>query len=275
MGFDPQTDKYPYPEYTDMHYLETVNYDKDTFGRDYPYIDRSRRFRIKRFFVDLLLDLIVFPAARVRLGLRIKGRDKLKKYRALLENGAITCSNHIHFWDYICVMRAVRPVRPYVLSWAPNLTGKDGNLVRAVGGIPIPESGVQATVSFLKTVTDLLDRKGWVHIYAEGSMWEYYRPIRPFKNGIGHIACATETPVFPMAFSYREPGWIRKHIFGQIALLTLNIGDPILPDPDLCGKDRETDLVRRAHGAVCTLAGIKPDENIYPPLFDHTARIDC
>ena len=77
-----------------------------------------------------------------------------------------------------------------------------------------------------------------------------------------------------MAFSYREPGALRKRLFGQTALLTLSIGDPIVPDPDLGGKERETDLVRRAHDAVCTLAGIDPEKNVYPQIFDHTARID-
>jgi hypothetical protein len=30
----------------------------------------------------------------------------------------------------------------------------------------------------------------------------------------------------------------------------------------------------RCHEAVCRLAGIEPGENIYPPLYDQSKRID-
>ena len=77
-----------------------------------------------------------------------------------------------------------------------------------------------------------------------------------------------------MAFSYRRPGWIRRVIFKQIALLDLHIGEPLLPNKDLPYAERKMDLLLRSHRAVCELAGIKPEENIYPPVYDHSRRID-
>ena len=105
-------------------------------------------------------------------------------------------------------------------------------------------------------------------------MWEYYQPIRPFKRGAAMIAVSNDKPVIPLAFSYREPGWIRKHIFRQIATFTLHIGDPLFPDKNLKPKDREKDLTVRANKAVCALAGIDPDKNIYEPVFNDSKRID-
>ena len=274
MSYDPKTDRYPYPEYTDQHYIDAVNYNRELFDKDYPYVDNSKGFRFKQSLVHVLLNVIVFPVARIRLGLRIKGKENIKNNKELLQNGAITCSNHIHYWDYISIMRAVRPEHPYVISWAPNITNKSGKLVRLVGGIPIPENDTAASVVFMKTVKGTLDNKGWIQIYAEGSMWEYYYPIRPFKMGIGYIACLTDKPVLPMAFSYRKPNLIRRKIFRQIALLTLTIGEPIVPDDSLPRKERETALVRNCHDAVCHLAGIDPKENIYPPIYDHSRKID-
>ncbi len=273
--FDPKTKKYPYPEQTDKHYLK-IKMDRGiVFDTKYPYIDRSRSFRFKQAIVRLLLNVIVFPVCKIRLGLKTEGRQNLQKHRDVLNEGVISVSNHVHMWDYIAVMRSIRPYKPYLLSWAANVNDKDGPLVRLVGGIPIPESNMAATKTYLKTVRDLLKNDhGWLHIYSEGSMWEFYAPIRPFKRGASFLACEADKPVLPIAFSYREPGRIRKHIFRQIATLTLHIGEPLFPDKDLPIKEREKDLTIRTHEEVCKMAGIDPKKNIYTPLFDNTKRVD-
>ena len=74
--------------------------------------------------------------------------------------------------------------------------------------------------------------------------------------------------------SVREPGWIRKHIFRQIACFTLRIGEPIFADPSLSKKEQRKDLTIRCHEAVCRLAGIDPKENLYPPVFNESKRVD-
>ena len=273
MGFDPKTSKYPYPEETDRHYILLKKNDGTVFDENYPYVDRSFGFRFKRFWVRFLLAVLVFPVARIRLGLRIRGRKVLKRNRELLRQGALSCSNHVHFWDYIALMLAIRPYRPNVLVWAENVRGENKTLIRLVGGIPIPENSVRATLACMKATKEVLDG-GWLHVYAEGSMWEYYRPIRPFKSGIGYLACRTGKPIVPTAFSYRKPGWIRRKIFRQIACFDLAIGEPLFPNEALAIKERETDLVKRCHEAVCRLANITPEEDLYPPIFDHSKRVD-
>ena len=60
MNYYPNTDKYPYPEDTSGHYLKIKKNNKIIFDKNYPYIDNSKSFRFKRFFVRLLLNLIVF-----------------------------------------------------------------------------------------------------------------------------------------------------------------------------------------------------------------------
>ena len=97
--FDPKPTKYPFPEYTDRHYLVLKKDDGTVFDKNYPYIDRSRSFRFKQFLVRVLLYIIVFPVATVRLGLRIKGRKIIKQNKELLKNGVVSCANHVHLWD--------------------------------------------------------------------------------------------------------------------------------------------------------------------------------
>ena len=171
-------------------------------------------------------------------------------------------------------MKAVRPYRTNVISWAPNINGENGTLIRMVGGIPIPDTDLAATKTYMKAIHNLLEGGGWLQVYAEGSMWEFYAPIRPFKPGTAHIACESGKPVLPLGFSYREPGWIRKHIFHQIACFTLTIGEPIFANPELSKKEQRRDLTLRCHEAVCRLAGIDPKDNLYPPIYADSKRID-
>lgn len=275
MMFDPKTDRFPYPPETDKHYLK-VHMDRGiVFDTEYPYIDRSKGFLFRQGVVRFLLNAFVFWIAAIRMGLKIEGRENIRKYKDVLKNGVVSVANHVHMWDYIAVMTAIRPFRSNLLAWAPNVNGENGTLIRMVGGIPIPEGNTAATKTYLKVMRDLLqNRHGWLHIYAEGSMWEYYRPVRPFKRGAAHIACDSDNPILPLGFSYREPGWIRKHIFRQIATFTLHVGEPLFPNKELNAKEREKDLLIRSHEAVCRLVGIDPEENLYPAVFDNSKRVD-
>ena len=274
MLYDPKPTRYPFPKQTDRHYLVVKKNNGAVFDRNYPYIDRSRGFRFKQFLVRMLLYILAFPVATIRMGLRIRGRKNLKKNKALLKQGVISCCNHVHMWDYIAVMKAIRPFRSNLLAWAKNVRGENAKLIRMVGGIPIPEDDPHATGAFIATIKDLLAGGGWLHVYAEGSMWEYYAPVRPFKSGIGYFAVQCGKPILPLAFSYRKPGWIRRVIFRQTACLTLSVGEPLFADASLSRKAREADLVKRSHEAVCRLAGIDPKENLYPPVFDNSERVD-
>ena len=114
----------------------------------------------------------------------------------------------------------------------------------------------------------------WLHVFAEGSIWcEYYQPIRPFKPGAFYFACKAGVPVLPIAFSYRKPNRLYR-LFGSQALFTLNIGEPLFFRDDLPQNEAVEDMTVRAHREVCRLAGIDPDENLYPPLFRSSRRVD-
>jgi len=274
MPYDPMTDKFPYPMETDHHYLK-VKMDRGlVFDENYPYLDKTKKFKRKKSWLRVLLVSIVFPLTYVRLGLRVKGKQNLKKHKDIIDEGVISISNHVHLWDYLCINCGIRPIKPNVVVWAPNINGETGNLMRLVGGIPIPEHNIKGSMKFLDSVGELLNDGGWLQVYSEGSMWEYYAPIRPFKHGASYFANKFDKPIIPMAFSYRKPSWIRRVIFRQIAVFTLNIGEPLFVNKDLPEEEREKDLTIRSHDEVCRLAGIDPKKNIYPAVFNHSKRID-
>ena len=272
-SFIPQSN-IPYPEQTDGHYLKIKKDDGTVFDKDYPYVDKSKKFRFKQWWVRVLLYLIVFPMSYIRMGLKIRGKKNIRKNKKLLKQGVISISNHVNMWDYIAVMNAIKPFRSYVLVWNKNVSGESGPLVRLVGGIPIPENDFHATEAYLDAVKDLFDNGGWLHIYPEGSMWEYYRLIRPFKKGIAHLARMSHKPILPMAFSYRKASWIRKTLFKQPGVFNLCIGEPIFLDESLPIQDQEIDLLNRCHQAVNALAGLGEEENPYEAIFNNSKRID-
>jgi hypothetical protein len=63
-------------------------------------------------------------------------------------------------------------------------------------------------------------------------------------------------------------------VFKQIALFTLHIGEPIYKDESLPKKEQMDDLTRRSHEAVCKLAGIDPIDNIYPPIYNDSKKVN-
>lgn len=266
--FDPKPNNYKYPEDTSGHYAEVHKDRGIVFDKNYPYVDYSKGFAFKRFWVRFLLRTMVFPWSHVKMGIKIKGKKNLKKNKTLLKLGAVTVCNHVHRWDYICIMKAIHRIHwPYILVWNKNVNGESGPLVRMVGGIPIPLDDKEATVAFSKATRKILNDGGFLHFYAEGSMWEYYRPIRPFKCGAASYAVKCDKPILPMAFSYRKPNWFRRKIMRQIALFTLNIGEPLFADKVLDKREQVEDLTRRTHERVCLLAGFNKGENIYPPIY--------
>lgn len=274
MPYDPQPTQYLLPEKTDQHYLP-LKYQKDiVFDEHYPYVDKSFGHRFLCGFFRFITLIAAFPVMRIRTLLKVEGRENLKKHRDVIKNGIVSVSNHVFIWDFIAVMYGVRPYRPWIPAWDKNMRGENRILIRYSRGIPLPTESHRATAAFAHAIDDLLSKdKQWVHICAEGSMWEYYMPIRPFKKGSFTFAVRNNVPVLPLAFSYRKPKGLQK-LFWKKPLLTLHIGEPVFADPEL-GKVAAVDkLARDVHAKVCRLAGINPEENIYEPVFANSDRID-
>ena len=271
--FHPHSTKYPYTEYTDQHYLVVKKNNGLVFDGDYPYIDNSFKLRTAKFWTRVVLHILVWPIlCFFMMGLKVKGRKNLKYYKDQLKHGAVTISNHVHLWDFIANMKALRPYKPYVLIWDVNVRGENGKMMRAVNGIPIPYDNKEGMRAMNEAVGKHLENDGWLHVYAEGSMWEYYPYIRPFKLGAFSLACRYNKPILPLGFSYRKPSWFRKHILRQDAAITVTVGKPIFKDDTLPEGEQRIDLATRTHEQICELADLEPGENLYPPIFDHNKR---
>ena len=272
--FIPDNSKYAklYPNDTSSHYIKITKNRGYVFDKNYPYVDNSKKFLRKRKFIRFLIVTIVFLLTRIRMRVKVKGRKYLKENKDILKQGVISVSNHVHMWDYLAILLGIRYFKPNYLVWDKNVNGKDGKNIRLTGGIPIPTSDYEATKAYLKQTNEFINNGGWLHIYAEGSMWEYYPFIRPFKKGIAYFSITNNKPILPIGISYRKPNFIRRKIFRQKALITVNIGELIYPNNELSKKDRELDLIKRSHESICKLCGI--ENNIYEPIYDNSQKLE-
>lgn len=251
-----------YPDRCDEHMIEVNRVKKVQFDENYPYLDKSSRFKFMRGIYWVLVNGIVFPLCRVSHGLRIYGKENLKKYSSELSGGAITISNHVFYWDYLCVLRAIRPHLAYFPAWKDNFEGSSGGLIRLSGGIPIPTDSMRSMVKFNRAIEEVLESGKWLHFFPEGSMWLCYPDIRPLKKAVFSYAVKYDKPILPITMSFRPRRGIMKIFFKKPAV-DMHIGEILLPDKSLPPREAEAELRARAYHIMQVMNGICPGDPTY------------
>ena len=253
---------YKYPDRSDEHMI-TVKHLRDTnFDENYNYYDKTFWNKIKRAVLLVCLYLVGYLAATLRYGLKIHGRKQFKKNKKYFKDGAITIANHVLMWDYLCILKAIRPHLQYHPGWKTNFEGPNGPFIRWVGGIPVPNDNIRAMGKFQKAIGQVLEDKKWLHFFPEGSMWFYYPDIRPLKKAIFKYAVKYDKPIIPIVFTFRERKGLWK-LFGNKPLVDLHIGDPIFPDKTLSRNDAIDKIHKEAYHIMQVMAGINPGDPTY------------
>jgi 1-acyl-sn-glycerol-3-phosphate acyltransferase len=253
-----------YPEKPDEHMGLLPKIYDTVFDEHYPYLDKTPGFRVFSGLIHFAIYTLVQLVLPIRYGLRVEGRSILRKHRELFKNGAMTAANHIMRWDFLTVLLSVRYHRLYFPALASNINTADRDLIRAVGGIPVPTENIHAMKRFNEAFDELHRQKNWFHAFPEASNWDFYEWIRPFKKGVFTMAYRYNLPVIPMAFSYRPPTGIYRFFKKGGPLITLRIGEPLLPDQSLSRKEAVTLLREQCHKKMVELAGIPEGQNPWP-----------
>ena len=228
---------------------------------NYPFIDDSFKSRFNNIvLVTLIVRLLMRIMLRVKMGLRYKGREILKKYKKELSGGAITIANHCFRLDCPCVLLTAKvPYNVKIPMFAPNFGTKDGFFMKTVGGIPIPEAeaGMVALKKFNEAFDEFHRRGYWIHIFPEAKRWDFYKPLRPFQKGAFTMAYKYDMPLLPCVITFRERTGIYK-LFGpkELPLLQVEIGEPIFPDKTQPRAQEVTRLLETAHKQMEQMAGI-------------------
>jgi len=262
-----------YPSKPDEHMGELKVTHEVKVDENYPFLDKSFKFWFMRRLMHLGIYTIVFTLSPLRFGLKMEGRKILRKYRELLKDGAMTVSNHVHRWDFLFVLQALRYRMMYFPAWKENLGGPDEGFIRLAGGIPVPED-LHTIRYFNQAFDEIHVKKIWIHVFPESSRFDYFQPIRPFKKGVFTLAHRYKLPVIPIAYSYRKPRFpftivnSLRSLAGKqkLPMITLRIGEPILLDESLGRKEAVQKLRKDCHEAIVRLAGIR--DNPYPAEGD-------
>ena len=253
---------YQYPDQCDEHMI-TVKHLRDiTIDKDYPYLQKGFWFKCQRVFLWVVLRVLMFWLIRITHGLRIYGRKNLKKHKELLKDGAITISNHVFMWDFICVMKAIRPRLMFFPAWKNNLEGPNGPLIRMAGGIPIPTDSFSAMKQFKGAMEEVLASKTWMHFFPEGSMWFYYPDIRPLKKAVFQYAVRFDRPIIPIVMTFRPRRGITKW-FTKKPQVDLHVGEPLVHNKELSPIDAARDMQERAYHIMQVMAGVNPGDPTY------------
>jgi len=225
------------------------------FDENYPYLDDSLKFRINRMLAYAMQWFLAAPLNRILYGLKIEGRENLRKNRELFRNGAMTVCNHCYRYDTISVLQAIRFHRVWIPMYALAFRGGDHWKMKSVGGLPIPENraGIRR---FDEAMDELHRRKQWIHIFPETCSWWFYPALRPFKTGAFKLAYKYDIPVIPLMITFRERKGIYKLFRKGDPLATIKIGEPIIPDTTAPRKAEAERLRDQAHKSMLEMAGI-------------------
>ena len=224
---------------------------------NYPYVDHSFRFKLLNWFYYTQARYLVDILNRFRYGFKLKGMENVTKNMDKLQGGALTVCNHVFRWDMCGILKVCGWRQLRFPIFRGQMAGKDRDRMVGTGGIPIPEK-LSDLRHFYKAFDYYHEKGYWMHFFPEESRWQFYTPIRPFKKGAFIFAERYNLPIIPMAYSYRERKGFLK-LFGKEACVTLNVGEPIFPDPALKGQRSASidDLRRRTHEACVKLAGVE------------------
>jgi 1-acyl-sn-glycerol-3-phosphate acyltransferase len=225
------------------------------FDETYPYLDKSLKFKIWHCLIYFATWMAAFPVNWIRYGIKIEGREKIRQHRKLFANGVMTVCNHVHRWDMICVLQAMRYRKAWIPMYAQAFNGKDGFLMKHIGGIAIPEN-FRGLRKFDEAIDELVSHKQWIHIFPESCSWYHYAPLRPFKLGTFNMACKYSLPVLPLMISFRPRTSWRKLFSKGDPLITIHVGDPIVPDSNAPRKEEAARMRDLAHQTMLDMAGI-------------------
>ena len=226
------------------------------FDENFNFLDDSLGFKLGRHAIYIMIAGHLSLMNFLRFGLKVEGRDILRKYRKEFRKGIVSVANHCYKWDGMSISVALRH-RLWIPMLPDHINGKDWWPLSRFGGIPLADGTYSATKKFNEAFDELHRRHAWIHIFSEARNWHYYKPLRPFQKGAFTMAYKWGAPVLPIALTFRPRTGIHKLFCSpEIPLITVKIGEPIFPDTSKPRKEEVQRLLNDTFASICSLAGI-------------------
>ena len=193
---------------------------------------------------------------------KINGLENMKN----INSGAIITCNHFNPFDSFSIEKVFRIAemdktkKLYKVIREGNYTnfpGLYGFFFRNCDTLPL-SSNAKTMVEFMKAVDTILQRKDFILIYPEQSMWWNYKKPKPLKDGAFKFAVRNDVPVLPIFITMEDSSIIQDDGF-PVQKYTINIEKPIYPDKNL-NKKQNINMMRDKNFDVW--------KNIYENFYD-------
>lgn len=221
------------------------NIKKVKIDKNYKYLHKNIFWKIGAFIIyRLVFYMPAFIYSKVKFGLKIEGKDKIKKYRKHNKNGYFVYHNHTQeILDTFLPSLVNIPKKAYIIANADNVSIKGLKTAnKMMGAIPIPEDK-ESTKNFIEAINYHLKKGKPISIYPEAHVWPYYTGIRNFKSVSFKYPVKQNMPVFSCTTTYQ------KDKKGK-AKVILYIDGPFYPDVDLPPKQAQETLRDKVYNTM-------------------------
>ncbi|MCD8205158.1 MAG: hypothetical protein LUD29_00880 [Clostridia bacterium] len=202
--------------------------------------------RAARWFVKRVLLRPVARAVLFFCGVKVVGREKTKPFK----NGpAFMYGNHTgYFTDAFDPVALAAPRESFWIVNADSVSiFGTRHLALSAGAIPIPDD-YHFMPKFMDALSRAVERRGWVAVYPEAHIWEYYTKIRPFPAVSFRYPVKYGAPVFSFTLTYQK----RKR--GRRPKRTLYVDGPFFADVSLPEKEAAEKLRDEVFSAMSEAA---------------------
>lgn len=168
-----------------------------------------------------------------------------------VQTGAMVTCNHFNPFDSFTVEKVFRTSEQFknkklykVIREGnyTNFPGFYGFLFRNCDTLPL-SSNKKTMVAFMKAVKEILEKKNFILIYPEQSLWWNYKKPKPLKDGAFRLASRNNVPIIPIFITMEDSDIIGEDGF-PIQEYIVNIEKPIYPDNGLKEKEN-TKIMKR------------------------------
>ena len=210
---------------------------------NFPFIRKGFKYNCKKLVYLAGMRIYTRKVSKY-LQFKVKGKENLKQ---LKRKGAIITCNHISLFDSFAVRHAVENDIMFIAAEFNNWKGEMGEIARHTGYLPITNK-----IKCIRKLNEAMDyylntKNKKVLIYPEQAMWRNYKKPRPMKDGAFYYASKCNVPVLPLFITFRETDI--KNQGGEVFHYTINILDPIYPNPDLTSKENTNYLRKQTYNA--------------------------
>lgn len=187
--------------------------------------------------VHILIRVIVLILAKLLLRLDVCNRERLP-----MAGAYIIAPVHRSNLDAFIAVSAVSP-RTVVRTVAKDSLWKMawfGRFLEKMGSVPVNREGVDRTA--LRRSTDALTHGEPLLMFPEGTR-RSGPVVEDVLEGPAWLALRTGVPVVPMGIYGSETAMPRGAKFIRPTKVTVDIGEPIIPDVPASGRARQADVM--------------------------------